>query len=122
LLGFSHREIALLSTMVELADEAGWNPKRARPLLQKEDHDPLERAGLTLSLADVIEQRLPPGRIAHAVSRSLAGAFMVYEPALAAWEGIELRARFQKAFGKELRVATGPGQGESTSRTQKGRR
>jgi exopolyphosphatase/guanosine-5'-triphosphate,3'-diphosphate pyrophosphatase len=122
LLGFSHREIALLSAMVELADEAGWNPKRARPLLQEEDHDPLERAGLALSLADAIEQRLPPGRMAQTASRSLVDAFVVHEPALASWEGLELRARFRRAFGKELRVAAGPGPGGSSSPPQKGRR
>ena len=122
LLGFSHREIALLSAIVELSVEAGWNPKRARPLLQKEDHDPLERAGLALSLACAIEQRLPPGRTAHVVSRSLVDAFVVREPALVAWEGLELRARFWKAFGKELRVAAGPGRRVSSSRPPKGRR
>lgn len=109
LLGFSHREIALLSSMVELANESGWNLKRARPLLREEDHDPLERAGLALSLADVIEQRLPPGRIAPVTTRSNAYVFVLQEPVLATWEGLELRARFRKAFGKELLVAAGPG-------------
>jgi len=122
LLGFSHREIALLSAIVELSDEAGWNPKRARPLLQEEDHDPLERAGLALSLACVIEQRLPPGRIARVESRTLVDAFVVREPALIAWEGLELRARFWKAFGKELQVAAGPERRVSSSRPQKRRR
>jgi len=116
LLGFSHRGIALLSAIVELAAETGWNLKRARPLLQEDDHLPLERAGLALSLADVIEQRLPPGQIAPAVIRSHVGAFVVYEPALAAWEGFELRARFRKAFGKELQVAREPGPGMNLSR------
>jgi exopolyphosphatase / guanosine-5'-triphosphate,3'-diphosphate pyrophosphatase len=121
LLGFSHREIALLSAMVELADEAGWNLKRARPLLQKEDHGPLERAGLALSLADVIEQRLPPGRAARTTSRSRAGAFVVYEPALAAWEGLELRARFRKTFGRELQVASEPRPRTGAPRSRKKR-
>jgi exopolyphosphatase/guanosine-5'-triphosphate,3'-diphosphate pyrophosphatase len=121
LLGFSHREVALLSAMVEMAHEAGWNPKRARPLLHEEDHDPLERAGLVLSLASVIEQRLPPGRAARMVSRSLVDAFVVREPALAAWEGLELRARFSKAFGKELRIAAGPGPRITSFQLQKSR-
>ncbi len=107
LFGFSHREIAQLSSLVELADRNGWNLKRCRPLLHEDDHAPLERAGLVLALADAIEQRLPPRRRAKVSGRVRSGEFVLDEPALDAWEGLEFRKRFRKEFGLELRTASG---------------
>lgn len=103
LLGFSHREVALLSSIVELADRDGWDPSRASPPLKADDYDALERAGVILALAEAIETRRLPGRPAPAAGGVRGRSFVVEEPGLEAWEDPALAARFRKAFGKELR-------------------
>ncbi|MFN2425244.1 MAG: hypothetical protein ABR587_02210 [Candidatus Binatia bacterium] len=105
LLGFSHREIALLSSIVELADKDGWDPRRCSPPLRADDYDCVDRAGVLLCLADVIEQRRLPGRASGATGRAKGRAFVLEEAGLAAWVDEEIDARFRKAFGKDLKVA-----------------
>ena len=104
LLGFSHREIALLSSIVEIADKDGWDPRRCSPPLKTDDFDPLERAGVLLCLADAIEQRRLPGRASPAACRIKGRAFVLEETGLEAWEDPQVAARFRKAFGKDLKV------------------
>lgn len=104
LLGFTHREVALLSSIVELADRDGWDPHRAAPPLREEDFDPLERAGVLLCLADAIEQRRLPGRPSDAVFHAKGRAFVLGEGGLEAWGDAQVSGRFKKAFGKELKV------------------
>jgi exopolyphosphatase/guanosine-5'-triphosphate,3'-diphosphate pyrophosphatase len=105
LFGFRHREIAKLAAIVELSDINGWNLKHYRPLLRKADQPGLARAGLVLALADQLDHRLPPGAEARIRGRMRADACLLFEPALAPWDAPRFRARFQQAFGRELRLA-----------------
>lgn len=102
-LGFGHREVALLSSIVEIADRDGWDPNRAAPPLAEDDFDALERAGVLLALAEAIESRRLPGRPSPAAGGVRGRSFVVEEPGLEAWDDPVLAARFRKAFGKELR-------------------
>lgn len=104
LLGFSHREVALLSSLIEMADRSGWDPRRCAPPLEKNDFDQLERAGVLMALAEAIEQRRPPGPASPATGRMRGEAFVLDEDVLQAWEDSRLESRFRKAFDKELRV------------------
>lgn len=107
LLGFGHREIAMTAAIVELSDRSGWNPKRYRPLLRKQDQPVLDRAGILLALADQIEHRLAPGATPEVRCRATVGAALLETPALSDWDVPWCRSRFQHAFGKELRVRSG---------------
>ena len=102
LLGFGHREILLLSILIEMADKSEWNLKRYRPLLREEDRGPLERASLVLALADLIEHRLPPKHAARVSCSIRKESIVLRVPALAAWNSRELESRFRRAFGREL--------------------
>jgi exopolyphosphatase/guanosine-5'-triphosphate,3'-diphosphate pyrophosphatase len=104
LAGFSHRGIALVSSMIEMADREGWDPHRCSPPLGENDYDALERAGLVLGLADAIEQRRKPGPPAAVRGLSTGRAFVLRDAGLADWSDPEFAKRFREAFGKDLQV------------------
>jgi exopolyphosphatase/pppGpp-phosphohydrolase len=105
LAGFSHRGIAVVSSMVEMADRDGWDPHKCSPPLGEDDYDALERAGIVLCLADLIECRRPPGRAAAVVGRTTAREFVIRETVMADWKDRDFAGRFRAAFGKELKFA-----------------
>lgn len=103
LAGFSHRGIALVSSMVEMADRDGWDPHRCSPPLGEDDYDALERAGVLLCLADLLEQRRPPGPPSAVAGRSSGREFVIRDEALVDWEGGDFPQRFRAAFGLKLK-------------------
>lgn len=105
LLGFSHHELGLLSSIIEMSDTDGWDPRRCTPPLREDDYDSLERSGVLLCLADAIERRRLPGRASAALCRVRGRSLVLEEPCLVAWNDPLLAARFRNAFGKELKVA-----------------
>lgn len=104
LAGFSHRGIALVSSMVEMADPEGWDPRRCSPPLGEDDYDALERAGIVLCLADLVEQRRLPGPPSAVSTRTTGREFVLREPGMDAWEDADFARRFRDAFGKDLRT------------------
>jgi exopolyphosphatase / guanosine-5'-triphosphate,3'-diphosphate pyrophosphatase len=102
LAGFSHRGVAILSSMVEMADIEGWDPRKCSPPLIDDDFDALERAGVILCLSDAMEQRRLPGIATAARSRSKNGAFVLVEEGMTSWDDSGVSKRFKHAFGKEL--------------------
>lgn len=102
LMGFSHRDIALLSAIVEMADGDSPGLDRYRPLLTEADWRPVVRAGIILALADDIEHRLPVGTEASVRCRVADGVVTLRAPALEAWRPRVLGERFRKAFGMVL--------------------
>jgi exopolyphosphatase/guanosine-5'-triphosphate,3'-diphosphate pyrophosphatase len=104
LLGFSHLEIALLSSIVELGDPDGWDPALCSPPLDPDDFDALERAGVLLSLAGTIEERRLPGRASAAACSVRGRSFVLAESGMKAWKDDQLATRFRKAFGKDLKI------------------
>lgn len=105
LAGFSHRGIAIVSSILEMADRDGWDPHRCTPPLVEDDYDALERAGLILCLADAIEQRRPLGPPAAVKGRTTGRSFVLQEASLADWKDPDFAKRFRDAFGRELQAA-----------------
>ncbi len=105
LLGFSHLEVALLSSIVELGDNEGWDPALCSPPLDPDDFEALERAGVLLCLAGAIEERRLPGRAAPAACSVRGRSFVLAETGMKAWKDDQLSTRFRKAFGKDLKIA-----------------
>jgi exopolyphosphatase / guanosine-5'-triphosphate,3'-diphosphate pyrophosphatase len=104
LLGFSHREIALLSAVVEFAGDPGASLKRYRPLLSDTDHRSVLRAGVVMALADEIEHRLPSGDPVRVRISLRSDSVVLRSPALEAWDPRRLAERFRGAFGRDLRI------------------
>lgn len=104
LAGFSHRGIAIVSSILEMADRDGWDPHRCTPPLVEDDYDALERAGVLLCLADAIEQRRPPGPPSAAKGRATGRAFVIREASLTDWRDPDFAKRFRDAFGRELQA------------------
>ncbi len=102
LMGFSHREIVLISAIVEFADGEDASLKRFRPLLHQADRGSVLRAGLVLAIADEIEHRLPPNRPARVFCRVREDGFTIRSPYLRAWQPRSIAARFRKLFGIAL--------------------
>ena len=105
LAGFSHRGIAIVSSILEMADRDGWDPHRCTPPLVEDDFDALERAGVLLCLADAVEQRRAPGPPSAVKGRATGRTFVIREAALADWKDPEFAKRFRDAFGRELQAA-----------------
>jgi exopolyphosphatase/guanosine-5'-triphosphate,3'-diphosphate pyrophosphatase len=104
--GFTHEEIALTAAVLRRAGEKGSDLKRLKPLLAPDDHDPIERAAVLLSLADDIEERCPPGAPVG-LSCTAGRRVTVRVPSLPAWRSRGLGKRFERAFGKPLEVIPG---------------
>lgn len=104
LLGFSHREIALVSAVVANAGDEGIDLSRYEPLLHDDDIEEIERAATLLVLADDITERCPAGariRIRCRLRRKQAD---VYVGGLVGWRPRRIGARFESAFGRRLNV------------------
>jgi exopolyphosphatase / guanosine-5'-triphosphate,3'-diphosphate pyrophosphatase len=102
LMGFSHREIAMLSAIIEFADGEESGLKRYRPILRETDHASLSRAAIVLGLADEIEHRIPLGVPARVTTILHEDVAILRSPHLAAWQPRELAVRFARAFGRTL--------------------
>ncbi|HXC53034.1 MAG TPA: Ppx/GppA phosphatase family protein [Candidatus Limnocylindrales bacterium] len=112
LAGFSHRGIAILSSIVEMADVEGWDPRKCSPPLAADDYDALERAGVLLCLSDAIEQRRPPGLATAARGKTKGSAFVISDPGMTSWDDAYVSRRFRQAFGKDLVFSGSPASAE----------
>jgi exopolyphosphatase / guanosine-5'-triphosphate,3'-diphosphate pyrophosphatase len=107
LLGFSHREIALISAVVASAGDEGVDLARYEPLLHEDDIEEIERAAVLLVLADDITERCaPPARI-RVTCRVRKKEARIFVRGLAGWRPRRIGPRFQKAFGRRLLVEPG---------------
>jgi exopolyphosphatase/pppGpp-phosphohydrolase len=119
LAGFSHRGIAILSSIVEMADCEGWDPRKCSPPLVVDDFDALERAGILLGLSDAIEQRRPPGLSTGVRGRTENQVFVISDSGMTSWEDAYLTKRFREAFGKELGFTSSPSLAIARTRVKK---
>ena len=103
--GFGHREILYLSLIMEVAEHIEWKERNFKPLLRNGDLDEITRSAVLLSLADEIEHRVPAHRAPRLRCRLAGNAFVLSEPALAAWDPGEIADSFLRCFGRKLRVA-----------------
>jgi len=109
LAGFTHRQVALVSAILRSAGDEDAEPRSYAPLVGPADRPALERAAVLLALADEVTERCPPGSKAAAQCRLRAGEAVIGVRALGSWRARRLADRFQKAFGRRLRVVPGGG-------------
>jgi exopolyphosphatase/guanosine-5'-triphosphate,3'-diphosphate pyrophosphatase len=109
LAGFSHRQVALLSAVVREAGDEDAPARSLAPLVRGEDRAGLRRAAILLALADEITERCPPGSGASVSCRVRGRDATVAVPALGSWGVRGLADRFERAFGRRLRVVPGAG-------------
>jgi len=103
LMGFTHRDLALLAAVIRGAGNETTRWQSYRPLLASSDGVTLSREGLLLELADEIEQRMAPDET-NSVSCEVQGKDVVLvAPVLDPWRQEYLQRRFVRAFGKRLR-------------------
>jgi exopolyphosphatase/guanosine-5'-triphosphate,3'-diphosphate pyrophosphatase len=107
LAGFTHRQVALLSAVLRRAGDEDARPRSYAPLIGREDRPSLERGAVILALADEITERCPPRSAPVVRCRSRRGEAVVEVPALASWRVRGLGERFERAFGRRLRVVPG---------------
>jgi len=100
--GFTHAELALLSSIVQ---RAGDRHSEILTLALGADIGPklVERAAIILSLADEIEARCPHGQ-AIAIHAKIGQAVTLSIPALRSWLARDLESRFERAFNRSLIV------------------
>jgi hypothetical protein len=107
LIGFTHRQIALVSAIARAAGDEDSEAKSYAPLLSAEDAAPIARAATLLSLADDIEERCPPGSDLALQCDVLKDEVVVTVPALVGWRPRTIGRRFERVFGRKLVVRSG---------------
>jgi len=107
LAGFTHRQVALVSAILRSAGDEDVRPRSYGPILGRDDRLALERAAVILALADEVTERCPPGSPARLECRLRGGEAVVSIPALGSWRVRGLPERFERAFGRRLRVVPG---------------
>jgi exopolyphosphatase/guanosine-5'-triphosphate,3'-diphosphate pyrophosphatase len=107
LLGFTHRQVALLSAVLRSAGDEGAELASYEPLLDDDDRPPVDRAATLLALADDIEARCRDGRRVAVRCRVTRKQARVAVTGLVGWRPRRIGPRFQRAFGLGLDVAPG---------------
>lgn len=105
--GYAHREIALLSAVLRRAGDDKADEHLLSPLVREDEHADIERAAVLLALADDIEERCPPEGPIELRCRLSDDALRARVPQLLAWRERSLDRRFERAFGRRLRVQPG---------------
>jgi exopolyphosphatase/guanosine-5'-triphosphate,3'-diphosphate pyrophosphatase len=104
LLGFSHREIALLSAVLRGAGDAGSQVTRYAPLLDQKDREPVARAATLLALADEIGERCPEATPVKVNVQVAKEEVRITVAGLAGWQPRRIGRRFEEDFGRRLKV------------------
>jgi exopolyphosphatase / guanosine-5'-triphosphate,3'-diphosphate pyrophosphatase len=105
LLGFSHREVVLLSAIVRSAGDESASLDRYHPLLDKRDRRPVERAATLLALSDEIEQRCTVGSPPTIDVQLTKREARLFVPGLVGWRPRRIGPRFEQCFGRRLVVS-----------------
>jgi len=102
--GFSHRQVALLSAIVRNAGDEDSGRKSYEPLLGRSDRRAIERAAAVLALADDIGERCRPGGSVRLRSYLDGREAVLRVPRLVGWRPRRIGPRFERVFGRTLRV------------------
>jgi exopolyphosphatase/guanosine-5'-triphosphate,3'-diphosphate pyrophosphatase len=106
--GFSHRDLALLSSILRHAGDEDAPDRKLAPLVTADDLPSIERAAILLRVADDIEERCPPGPSLKVDCRRGARDLTVVVPQIVAWRPRKISGRFERAFGRTLIVTSSP--------------
>jgi exopolyphosphatase/guanosine-5'-triphosphate,3'-diphosphate pyrophosphatase len=104
LLGFPHRQVALLSAVLRGAGDEGAELAQYEPLLEDDDRAPVDRAGTLLALADDIEVRCRNGRKVDIRCRVSRDQARVRVSGLLGWRPRRIGPRFARTFDRALLV------------------
>jgi hypothetical protein len=104
LLGFDHRQVALLSAVLRSAGDEGAELAQYEPLLDDEDRAPVDRAATLLALADDIEARCRDGQAVQVTCRVGRRQARVKVAGLVGWRPRRIGPRFARAFDRALQV------------------
>lgn len=99
--GFSHRQLAMLAAVVQLAERPSFDLASLRPLVASGDRRALTRAAAVLALADEIVRYTPA--TAPCAWRVDGGALRL-QPLHAHWAPAELIARLRDALDLEVGI------------------
>jgi exopolyphosphatase/guanosine-5'-triphosphate,3'-diphosphate pyrophosphatase len=102
--GFTHDQIALLSSIIANAGDEDARPHSYKPLLDKYNLDDIECVAMVLRLADEIQQRSPRGRPVRIRSRISRREVTISGVGLGGWTLRGVGARFHRLFGRELKA------------------
>jgi exopolyphosphatase/guanosine-5'-triphosphate,3'-diphosphate pyrophosphatase len=100
--GFSHRQIALLSAIIDKAGDEDARPHSYRPLVEKNDVEDVERAAIVLRIADEMQQRWPKGIPVRIAIRAGRTEVVIRGQGLAGWTMRGVGSRFERVFGRRL--------------------
>ena len=102
--GFSQVEVARIAAILHAADEEGIDLDAYEPLVTRADYATVERAAVTLLLADDLLERAPHGSLPR-LNISLRGdRVTIYPTRVTAWRPRGLGERFVRTFKRELVV------------------
>lgn len=104
LLGFTHREIALLSAVVRVAGDEDAGLGRYAPLLGRQDAAAIARAGTLLALAEEIEDRCSDEERVKTYIQQAKNEVHIRVRGLAGWRPRRIGPRFFKVFHCRLEV------------------
>lgn len=109
--GMSPREVALAAFVLERADDGARGIATQRPLLDRADEQPSERAAVVLALADAVLERTAPSERPRCRVECTRREARLRAASLSAWKPRDLAARFERAFGRRLKIV-GSSRGE----------
>lgn len=101
--GFSHADLGALTAILRQADDASRLGPVGR-LVAVEDRPAVLRAATALALAEELNRRIPPGRVATITCNMLKGGFEVIAPVPPGWRPRGVADRFARVFGRPLLV------------------
>ena len=104
--GFSHRDIVLISAVLEKAGTDRVRLPGYLSVLSTQDHAQVDRLAMILTLADELGHRLNPGEQVL-VQRRRAGIVLLLPRDVGPLEA-ETERRFYRRFERRLRLAVGP--------------
>ena len=104
--GFSHRMLVAVASLLLLAERPGTSLKAYRPISDGLSAEALAATAAILDLADQVERRSPPDALGETRVVMNEDALEVHAPVSRWWRGQECEARFQSAFGHELRIVS----------------
>jgi exopolyphosphatase/guanosine-5'-triphosphate,3'-diphosphate pyrophosphatase len=103
--GFSHRRIALLSTIITGAGGSRPSIRGCAPLLSARDRAPVAQMAVILELSDQIERRSAGADVVPSVhQRDNRGTVVLRLAGCDGWQPSDTARRFRRAFGRTLAV------------------
>jgi len=106
LTGFSHRQLAIVSSLIRGTEQNMAWAKGVGRLLEPEDAELVQQAAAALGLADEIERRLAPGVPGIVSCTVRTREIVVRAPVTGGWWLQRSEERFRAVFGRQLRLET----------------